>query len=134
MNINTLAKIIDQPWFIVILLVAFFGIIVLAVILIKKYAKPFQNTEKPKTDKEIAAEEVNRLVVNPEDEVRNANLEEASEDLVEESERPNTDDFVEEEVSRATETIEDPELQRQMEEYAKAHPEEFEAAKEEAEK
>ncbi len=62
------ASFFESPLFITIALVVFFGIIVLGVILVKKYVKPFQNQEKPKSDKEIAEEEVNRLVTDITDE------------------------------------------------------------------
>ena len=45
-----------------IFLVLFFGVIVVVVILLKKHVKIFKNDEKPKSDKEIAAEELDRLL------------------------------------------------------------------------
>lgn len=50
-----------------IFLVLFFGIIVIVVILLKKHVKIFKNDEKPKSDKEIAAEELDRLLQPVED-------------------------------------------------------------------
>ena len=50
------------PVLIPVIFVAFFGVIVLVVILLKKKVKIFRNDEKPKSDKEIAAEELDRLL------------------------------------------------------------------------
>jgi len=55
-------------WLIPVILVAFFGVIVLIVIMIRKYAKPFKNEEKPKSQEEIAQEELNRVLQPVEDE------------------------------------------------------------------
>ena len=45
-----------------ILIVAIFAVIVLIVILLKRHVKIFKSDEKPKSDKEIAAEELDRLL------------------------------------------------------------------------
>ena len=58
-----------------IILVAVFGVIVLAVILIKKNVKFFKSDEKPKSDREIAAEELDRLLQPIEDENAAAQVE-----------------------------------------------------------
>ncbi|OPZ32123.1 MAG: hypothetical protein BWY98_01366 [Tenericutes bacterium ADurb.BinA155] len=55
-------------WLIPLILVAFFGVIVLIVIMIRKYAKPFKNEEKPKSQEEIAQEELNRVLEPVQDE------------------------------------------------------------------
>lgn len=54
-----------------IILLAVFGVIVLIVILIKKKVKIFKSDEQPKSDKEIAAEELDRLL-EPVDELKSA--------------------------------------------------------------
>ena len=46
----------------VVILVAVFGVIVLGVILAKKHIKFLRNDEQPKSDKEIAKEELDRLL------------------------------------------------------------------------
>ncbi|MCR5491500.1 MAG: hypothetical protein K6F32_05180 [Bacilli bacterium] len=56
------------PILIPIILVAAFGVIVIAVILLKRHVKIFKSDEKPKSDKEIAAEELDRLLQPIEDE------------------------------------------------------------------
>lgn len=52
----------NNPLVYVVIMLAVFGAIVIGVILLKKYAKPFKNDEKPKSDKEIAAEELDRIL------------------------------------------------------------------------
>lgn len=49
-------------WLVPVILVAVFGAIVIAVILLKRHVKFFQSDEKPKSDKEIASEELDRLL------------------------------------------------------------------------
>ena len=44
------------------------AVIVLIVILVKKHVKTFQSDEKPKSDKEVAAEELDRILEPIEDE------------------------------------------------------------------
>ena len=81
------ASFFESPLFITIALVVFFGIIVLGVILVKKYVKPFQNQEKPKSDKEIAEEEVNRLVTDITDEATLEQMNEAARELEKDSDK-----------------------------------------------
>lgn len=50
-----------------IILVAVFGVIVVVVIMIKRHVKIFKDDEKPKSDKEIAAEELDRILEPVED-------------------------------------------------------------------
>lgn len=49
-------------WAIPLIIVAVFGVIVVAVILVKKHVHFFQSDEKPKSDKEIAKEELDRIL------------------------------------------------------------------------
>lgn len=116
----------ETPWLIIVILLAVFGAIVLAVILIKKYSPHFKSTEKPKTDEEIAREEVERLTVPMDEE--NKSLEEARKEARELKEKPTSGEAAEYESHRATVEA-DEDFQRQMEEYAKAHPEEEAIAK-----
>lgn len=64
------------PWLIIIILVAFFGLVVLAVFLVRKYSKAFQSDEKPKSVDEVAAEEVDRVLEDVEDEEVAAKMQE----------------------------------------------------------
>ncbi|MGN1262199.1 MAG: hypothetical protein ACI4UT_03990 [Candidatus Enteromonas sp.] len=57
----------SMGWLTPVIIVAVFGVIVLAVILVKKHVKPFQNEEKPKSDKEVAQEELDRILQPVED-------------------------------------------------------------------
>lgn len=125
-----LDSIIDRPWFFILMLLLIFGSIVIIVMLIKKYAKPFQNQDKPKSDKEIAEEEVNRMVVDitPEEDKK---LNEASKELAaktaKDADRPSESEVVEDEVNRSTRPVEDEEAAKAMAKYAAEHPEEAQA-------
>ncbi len=61
MNLVTLASGLPG-WAYPIIIFGVFGVIVLIVMLLKKYVKPFQNHDKPKSDKEVAAEELERIL------------------------------------------------------------------------
>jgi FtsZ-interacting cell division protein ZipA len=115
---------------IVLGLVAIFGVIVIAVILVKKYGKHFKSDEKPKSEKEIADEEVKRMVVDPEDENAVA-MDEASKELAETSKKdpnqPDEEEAVADEVNRATRPVENEEAAKAMARYAAEHPEEADA-------
>ena len=50
-----------------IILLAVFGVIVVAVILVKRHVSVFKSDEKPKSDEEIAQEELNRILEPVED-------------------------------------------------------------------
>ena len=66
------------PFLIVIILVAFFGLIVLGVILVKKFVKPLQ-IDKPEIKEEDAIqEELDRVLVPIEDEEIQKQMNEAS--------------------------------------------------------
>ena len=54
-------------WLTPVITAAVFAVIVLAVILEKKHVKPFQNQDKPKSDKEVAQEELDRILQPVED-------------------------------------------------------------------
>lgn len=127
MNANLIAaEFYQQSWFYILMLFLIFGTIVLAVMLIKKYAKPFRTDEKPKSDKEIAEEEVNRLVQDVDPETQKA-MDAAAKQMEENTKKeaaPSKEEAVAEEVSRVTESVEDEEAAKAMAEYAKAHPEE----------
>ena len=71
-----------------IILVAVFGVIVIAVILIKRHVSVFKSDEKPKSDREIAAEELDRLLQPIEDEEAAAQVNSYSEEEEEKPEEP----------------------------------------------
>lgn len=131
MKILDSTSIFNQPWFYVLMLLVIFGAIVILVILAKKYFKPFQNDEKPKSEKEIAEEEVSRMVRPVEDEETARQMEAASKQMEENTKKaskPTEAEATQEEVKRATRPVEDQNAQKQMEDYAVTHPEEAEEA------
>lgn len=109
-----------QSIFIVLIIVGFFGLIVLGVILVRKYVKPFKNTEKPKSEKEIAQEEVARLT----QELDQNEFEQAKELNERKKEKPTEEEAIEEELARVTKPVENEEAIKQMEEYSEEHNEE----------
>jgi len=75
-----LSSLLDNPIFIIVGLVAFFGVIVLVVYLLRKYVKAFTNQEK-KVDRETAAkQDLDRLLVPVDDEKTKAEMEKFNED------------------------------------------------------
>lgn len=64
---KVLASIINQPWFILILIIIIFGLIAAGVFLFRKYFLHKGKEEKP-SDEEIAEEELNRYLVDVDDE------------------------------------------------------------------
>ncbi|MCQ2801159.1 MAG: hypothetical protein MJ222_00680 [Bacilli bacterium] len=69
-NLVTLGGIADHPGIIIAILVAFFGLIVLAVILIKRKVKPLQIKKDEMTEEEAAKEELDRILVPVDDETQ----------------------------------------------------------------
>lgn len=120
------ADLMENPLFITLGLVVVFGVIVLGVILLKKYVKVFQNDEGPKSDKEIAAEEVNRVLTEVTDEETLRAMASAAKELEKDSEdgRPTDNEILEEEMARTTEEVLDEETVKAMQKYAEEHPEE----------
>ena len=63
-----LASVFEQPWFIILILLAFFGAVVLAVILLKKKTGLFKDEEgADKSEAQIAKEEVDRILEDVDD-------------------------------------------------------------------
>lgn len=58
---NLLASGAGDWWWLFVIL-GIFGVIVIVIILVKRHVKIFQNQEAPKSDKEIAQEELDRLL------------------------------------------------------------------------
>ena len=78
MYMKILSKTDFPPILIVLILVAFFGLIVLGVILVKKFVKPLQ-IDKPEIKEEDAIqEELDRILVPVEDEDIKKQMDEAS--------------------------------------------------------
>lgn len=76
-----------NPIFIVLILVAFFGVIVLLIILLKRHVPGLKDDSKPKSEKEIAKEELDRVLV-PIDEPKQ---EEKKEEAEAKEEKPSDD-------------------------------------------
>lgn len=68
-----------------IILVAVFGVIVIIVIMLKRHVSIFKDNEKPKSDKEIAAEELDHIL-EPVEELKPEAEEEEEEEA--EAEKP----------------------------------------------
>lgn len=102
------------PWLIIVILVGFFGIIVVAVILVKKFAKPFKSDEKPKSDKEIANEEVMRLTQELDEE----EYQQAKENKERKAGKPTEEEALQEEMDRILQPVEDEETAEQIENYS----------------
>ena len=100
-------------WLIPLVLLAIFAVIALGVFLIRKYAKPFKNDEKPKSDKEIAEEEAQRLTKELDDEEYEA----AKERKEKKAGKPTEEEAREEELNRMTRPVEDEKIAKEMEEY-----------------
>ncbi len=128
MNIFTLsAAFWSNPAVIIVGLLLIFGVIVVAVILVKKYVKPFQNTEKPKSDKEIAEEELNRLLVDVDDEGTKKEMETYAKEMNKQSKKevpPTPEEAAAENMARILEPVEDEKTIQAMEEYDESHKEE----------
>ncbi len=124
----TLDYLTSNPWLIVLILLGVFGLIVLLVILIKKYSPHFKNLDKPKTDEEIAREEVERLTVPMEEENKSLEEVKAESRSIKKEEAPSEIDAADYETHRLT--VEgDKDFQRQMDQYNKDHPEEMTISK-----
>ena len=67
-----------HPALIIIILVAFFGLIVLAVILVKKFVKPLQINKPEINEEEALKEELDRVLVPIEDEEIQKQMDEAA--------------------------------------------------------
>ena len=66
------------PFLIVVILVAFFGLIVGGVILVKKFVKPLQIDKPEMTEEEKVKEELDRVLVPVEDEETKKQMDEAA--------------------------------------------------------
>ena len=68
----------EHPFIIVFILVAFFGLIVGAVILVKKFVKPLQIDKPEMKEEDAVQEELDRILVPVEDEETKKQMEEAA--------------------------------------------------------
>ena len=75
---NFLAKGEFPPFLIVIILVAFFGLIVLGVIIVKRFVKPLQINKPEIKEEDAIQEELDRVLVPIEDEEIKKQMDEAA--------------------------------------------------------
>lgn len=110
-------------WAILLLILLIFGVIALGVFLVRKFAKPFRNTEKPKSEKEIAEEEVRRMTQElDEEEYRQ------SEEAKKRKEgKPTEEEARQEELNRVLQPTSEEEA-KAMNDYAATHAEEVKNA------
>jgi hypothetical protein len=140
---NTIRILDSLPnWAFILIILGVFGVIVVAVILIKKYSPHFKNDDKPKSEEEIAQEEVDRLVVpmdeenvqektkdEPKKEKLNATKAKAPK-VSQEEKIPTSEEAASYEANRATtKDADNADFEAQMKQYALDHPEEEAAAK-----
>ncbi len=65
---KTLANIWEQPWFIILMVLAFFGLLILVIIIVKRHVTPLQ-IKKDDIDEETAIkQELDRILVPIDDE------------------------------------------------------------------
>lgn len=74
------ASIFSQPWFILVLLVVFFGIIALVVFLLRKKLK-ISKTEKPKDEHKVAEENLSHYLQDVDDPETQKQFEEYEKEL-----------------------------------------------------
>ena len=78
MNMITLANSQFPSWLIVVILVAFFGLIVATVIIVKRFVKPLQIDKPDIKEEDAIQEELDRLLVPVEDEEIKKQMDEAA--------------------------------------------------------
>ena len=78
MNMITLANTQFPSWLIVVILVAFFGLIVATVIIVKRFVKPLQIDKPDIKEEDAIQEELDRLLVPVEDEEIKKQMDEAA--------------------------------------------------------
>ena len=78
MNMITLANTQFPSWLIVVILVAFFGLIVATVIVVKRFVKPLQIDKPDIKEEDAIQEELDRLLVPVEDEEIKKQMDEAA--------------------------------------------------------
>ena len=78
MNMNFLAASANGGWWWIFVFVGFFGLIVLAVILFKKFFKPLQINKPDIKEEDAIQEELDRVLVPVEDEEIKKQMDEAA--------------------------------------------------------
>lgn len=85
-----LASIVNEPWFILIILLIIFGAIALGVFLLRKFVLNRNKEEEKPNEKEIMEEELSNILVDIDenDEDTKKEFEKFNEDSLEDSEKP----------------------------------------------
>ena len=55
-------NVLNQPWMILLLIIVFFGLIVLAIILVKRFVINKNKKVEPRPEEEVREEELNRIL------------------------------------------------------------------------
>ena len=119
----------DMPyWAILLLILLVFGVIALGVFLVRKFAKPFRNDEKPKSDREIAEEEVQRMTQELDEE----ELRQTEEAKARKNGKPTEEEARQEALNRVLQPTSEEEA-KAMNDYAASHADEAEKAAQAAE-
>ncbi len=119
----------DMPyWAILLLILLVFGVIALGVFLVRKFAKPFRNDEKPKSDREIAEEEVQRMTQELDEE----ELRQSEEAKARKNGKPTEEEARQEALNRVLQPTSEEEA-KAMNDYAASHADEAEKAAQAAE-
>jgi flagellar biosynthesis/type III secretory pathway M-ring protein FliF/YscJ len=119
----------DMPyWAILLLILLVFGVIALGVFLVRKFAKPFRNDEKPKSDREIAEEEVQRMTQELDEE----ELRQSEEAKARKNGKPTEEEARQEALNRVLQPTSEEEA-KAMNDYAASHADEAQKAAQAAE-
>ena len=119
----------DMPyWAILLLILLVFGVIALGVFLARKFAKPFRNDEKPKSDREIAEEEVQRMTQELDEE----ELRQSEEAKARKNGKPTEEEARQEALNRVLQPTSEEEA-KAMNDYAASHADEAQKAAQAAE-
>lgn len=119
----------DMPyWAILLLILLVFGVIALGVFLVRKFAKPFRNDEKLKSDREIAEEEVQRMTQELDEE----ELRQSEEAKARKNGKPTEEEARQEALNRVLQPTSEEEA-KAMNDYAASHADEAQKAAQAAE-
>lgn len=58
-----LASVFEQPWFIILMVLAFFGLLILIIIVVKRHVKPLQIKKDDIDEEEAIKQELDRILV-----------------------------------------------------------------------
>ena len=128
LNSLVLSGLFDNPAFIVVGIILLFGVIGLIAFLLQKYVPSLKNTDKKKGEKEIAEEEVKRLIETDDNLEMKEQVKEVLKKSEEDLKKPTEDEILRDEMSRTIEDVDDKETIEAMNKYREEHPEEEQEA------